>query len=431
MAKDPTPRSPVVRDMPFHNLSSENPKRIVERAVTDGKITPDDASLLLEYVTERRATRALSPGRVNKILYNLLLWRKFVPKPFRDHTITDLYAAAEQLMSRKAPDGTELAKNTVSDTVAIFKPFYSWMIEEGYCTIPEKKLRAIKRPPVDKMTKTAEDILSPEEVEQLLLACTSSRDRALVHLMYEGGFRVGEIGNLQWRHIRFDETGAVVNVDFKTGKPRYVRLVMAKQPLAAWKKDHPDARPDAFVFLDRFGRPVKYPAVVKQLQRLVDRAGIRKHITPHTLRHSRITHLIREGKMGESVIKLMMWGSVDTDMFSTYLHLTGGDIDQQISEAYGLVDKKATNGKRIEPRQCPRCGEVNSPTAKFCAECGMSLTPEAAAEVTDYESIAASMYAGKATALPALSDADRMAIARMVAEEIMKSQKRQKRSPAA
>lgn len=385
MAKEHSKGSVTERTIPFHNGLAEDSKRIVERALHNGQITQDDAALLREYVTERRAIKSLTPGRVNKILYNLLLWRKFIPKPFRDHTIADLYEGTEQLISRKLPDGTDISKNTVSDTVAIFKPFYAWMIEEGYSSIPEKKLKAIKRPPIDRMTKTADDILSPTEVEAILNACTSSRDRALLHMLYEGGFRVGEIGQLRWRDIKFDENGAVINVDFKTGKPRYIRLVMAKQPLAAWKKDHPRASPDAYVFLDRAGNPMGYPAILKQIARIVTRAGIGKHVTPHTFRHSRITHLIQEGKLRESVIKLMMWGSTDTDMFSTYLHLTGGDIDRQINEAYGLVDKKATNGRRLEPRQCPRCGEINSPTAKFCAECGLQLTEEAAAEVDRLE----------------------------------------------
>ncbi len=370
------------RTMPFHSLG-DDAKSIVERATRDGRITPDDGALLREYVTERRAEKHLSPGRVNKILYNLLLWRKFIQKPFRDHSITDIHEGISEMLTKKTPDGKTISQNTLYDTVAIFKPFYFWMIDAGYSTIPEKKLRAIKRPPIDKMTKTADDLLSPEEIEAILSACSSARDRALIHLLYEGGFRIGEIGNLRWGDIKFDDNGAVVNVNFKTGKPRYIRLVMAKQVLATWKKDHPDARQDAYVFLDRSGSPIQYYAVLKQVQRLVKRAGITKHVTPHTFRHSRITHLIREGRMNESVIKLIMWGSTDTDMFSTYLHLTGGDIDQQVNEAYGLVDKKASREKRIEPRQCSRCGEINSPVAKFCAECGMSLTAEAAAEV-DY-----------------------------------------------
>lgn len=420
MAKELTNGSLTERTMPFHSLG-DDAKSIVERATREGRITPDDGALLREYITERRAEKHLSPGRVNKILYNLLLWRKFIPKPFRDHTITDIHEGISELLTKKSPDGKILSQNTLYDTVAIFKPFYFWMIDAGYSSIPEKKLRAIKRPPIDKMTKTADDLLSPDEIEAIISACTSSRDRALIHVLYEGGFRIGEVGNLKWGDIKFDDGGAIVNVNFKTGKPRYIRLVMSKQVLSTWKKDHPDARTDAYVFLDRSGKPVNYYAVLKQMQRIVQRAGITKHVTPHTFRHSRITHLIREGKMNESVIKLIMWGSTDTDMFSIYLHLTGGDIDRQINEAYGLVDKKAPQEKRLEPRQCSRCGEINSPLAKFCAECGLSLTEEAAVEVDRLEVESERYYA---TMTPQERDAVEDRIAEKVAAKLAARKKK-------
>lgn len=384
MANGNTNGSLSERTMPFHSLG-EDAKSILERATREGRITQDDAGLLREYITERRAEKSLSPGRVIKILYNMLLWKKFISKPFRDHTITDVHEGINELLTKKTPDGQTLSQNTLYDTVSIFKPFYFWMIDEGYSSIPEKKLRAIKRPPLNKMTKTADDLLSPDEIEAIIGVCTNSRDRALIHVLYEGGFRIGEVGNLKWGDIKFDDGGAIVNVNFKTGKPRYIRLVMSKQVLSTWKKDHPDARADTYVFLDRYGAPVNYYAVLKQLQRIVKRAGITRRVTPHTFRHSRITHLIKEGRMNESVIKLIMWGSTDTDQFSTYLHLTGGDIDRQVNEAYGLVDKKTSNEKRLEPRQCSRCGEINSPLAKFCAQCGLSLTEEAVAEVDRLE----------------------------------------------
>lgn len=396
--------------MPFHSLG-EDAKSILERATREGRITQDDAALLREYITQRRAKKHLSPGRVIKIIYNMLLWKKFISKPFREHTITDLYDGIDELLTKKTPDGQTLSQNTLYDTVSILKPFYFWMIGAGYSSIPEKDLREIKRPPIDKMTKTAEDIITPEEVEKIITACTSARDRALIHLLYEGGFRIGEIGQLRWKDVKFDDGGAVVNVDFKTGKPRYIRLVMAKQVLAAWKKDHPDARADAYVFLDRSGKPVNYYALLKQVQRIVQRAGITRHVTPHSFRHSRITHLMTEGRVRESVIKLMMWGSTDTDMFSTYLHLTGGDIDRQINEAYGLVDKKASQEKRLEPRQCSRCGEINSPVAKFCAQCGLQLTEDAIAEVDRLEVESERYYA-------AMTPQERDAVEDRIAEKV-------------
>ena len=106
---------------------------------------------------------------MNKILFQLLLWRRFVP-PFRENTIQNIYTGLEALRSHKQEGGSPFSKNTLHDTVAIFKPFYQWMIDEGIPSIPEKKLRQIRTPPADTMTKTAASLLTKEEVEAMIRA---------------------------------------------------------------------------------------------------------------------------------------------------------------------------------------------------------------------------------------------------------------------
>ena len=81
--------------------------------------------------------------------------------------------------------------------------------------------------------------------------------------------------------------------------------------------------------------------------------GISHPITPHTFRHSRITPLIQEG-VNESVIKLMMWGNLSTDMFRTYAHLTNADIDGPFWRFPECpCGKKKPRGLR--PVVCPTC----------------------------------------------------------------------------
>jgi molybdenum cofactor biosynthesis enzyme MoaA len=142
------------------------------------------------------------------------------------------------------------------------------------------------------------------------------------------------------------------------------------------------------VFVTENKTPLTHGSISMQLKRLAKRAGVEKHVTPHIFRHSRITHLIKE-KVSESVIKLMMWGSLNTEMFQTYAHLTGSDIDSEILRTYGIsVDKKnQENGhERLEPRQCKGCFAINSPTSHFCSHCGRSLTEEAIASETQMQS---------------------------------------------
>jgi len=105
-----------------------------------------------------------------------------------------------------------------------------------------------------------------------------------------------------------NDTGIVVIVTFKTMKPRYVRLVMAKEHLIKWKSDYPEKNTDdALVSINERRKTMTHAAVTRQLNRLAKRASITKDVFPHIFRHSRITHLIQQG-VKESVIKLMMWG---------------------------------------------------------------------------------------------------------------------------
>lgn len=56
-------------------------------------------------------------------------------------------------------------------------------------------------------------------------ACTRNSDRAIIMMLYEGGFRIGEIGGVKWGDLTFDKWGVIASVNFKIGKPRYVHHV--------------------------------------------------------------------------------------------------------------------------------------------------------------------------------------------------------------
>lgn len=355
---------------------------ILKNGVEEGRITADDAALIREFTGEAVATSQISPARKYKIVYILVGWRRFIG-PFRENEIADLFTSVERLRAARKDDGEpEFKKNTIADYVRFLKRFHLWMIENGYSTVPEKKVKKIKAPAYDTATKSAEMLLEPEEVRRMIEACTSSRDRTLVAMLYEGGFRAGELGNLKWGQVKFTDWNVVINTDFKTGKGRYIPLVMAREYLAQWRNDYPrTVTPDANVFLNNLKQPLQYQGFVKQLKIIATRAGVEKKITPHIFRHSRITHLIREGYK-ESVIKKIMWGNLATEMFQTYAHLVDADIDDEIAAQNGIKPLEAKEkAECLEPRQCPRCFTVNPPTHDHCSKCGYALTLQAVEDV--------------------------------------------------
>ena len=376
-----TARTPRALDNDaFHQIKPDYPERSFSKALQAALITQRDETLIRAFVAEMQASRNTSIKRANKLTYTLVGWRRFIG-PYDQNDMAAIYSGIAALKVGINKRGTRFMKNTITDHIIILKQFYLWLVENEYVAIPEKKLRNLIPPQHEKMTKVASDLLSPEEVTAMVNACYRSSDRALIMMLYEGGFRIGEIGIMKWGDLSFDKWGVVVNVNFKTNKPRYVRLVMAREYLAKWKNDY-TIRPitgDMPVFITDHRNPLTHGSVSLQLKRIARRAGIEKHITPHIFRHSRITHMIKEG-VSESVIKLMMWGSVTTSMFQTYAHLTGKDIDNEILRTYGITDNEtgeALQERRLEPVQCQHCRHINAPMSGFCNLCGRSLSEEA------------------------------------------------------
>jgi len=72
-----------------------------------------------------------------------------------------------------------------------------------------------------------------------------------------------------------------------------------------------------------------------------------------------------------------------SDMPSTYVHLSGRDVDNALLQLYGL--KKQDHGEKdtLTPRLCPRCEYTNAATSSRCDKCGMILDPKKAMEIQE------------------------------------------------
>ena len=154
---------------------------------------------------------------------------------------------------------------------------------------------------------------------------------------------------------------------------------MAREYLSTWHDDYP-FMPEgkSLVFLTSRGRPLQYAGVAKQIREIAERVNIRKNITPHLFRHSRITHLLQQGYSIQT-IKLMMWGSLSTDMISVYAHLSSRDVDAEVLERNGIHVPHQKPVNTVPVHQCPHCHSINGPTSNFCHVCGRPLNAAATA----------------------------------------------------
>jgi site-specific recombinase XerD len=171
--------------------------------------------------------------------------------------------------------------------------------------------------PFGKRPKKLPCVLSPEEVGRLLDATQPGRERVMVQTAYACGLRLEELLHLQATDI--DSSRMVVHV--RQGKGRKDRLVPLSlqllEELRAYWRCH---RPRTWLFPNRSGEgPLHAGTMQRQFRRVVQRAGLRKPATMHTLRHSFATHLLEAGVDVLTLQKLLGHSQLSTT--ALYLHL--------------------------------------------------------------------------------------------------------------
>jgi integrase/recombinase XerD len=169
--------------------------------------------------------------------------------------------------------------------------------------------------------------LSRDEVNRLLDAGDPDdrlywRDRALLEFAYASGVRVSELTGIKTRDLDAEDGLAVV-----FGKGAKERIVpvgrAALQAIEIYVRETrprlAGARSQAVLFLNARGGPLSRMGVWKILRGWVDRAGIQKRVTPHTLRHSFATHLL-EGGADLAAVQEML-GHADISTTQIYTHV--------------------------------------------------------------------------------------------------------------
>src|SRR3990170_1809035 len=83
-----------------------------------------------------------------------------------------------------------------------------------------------------------EEILTEDDIKKLVESANNLRDKAFILVLYESGCRIGEILSLRIRNVQFDDYGAALIVNGKTGDRR-VRIILSAPKLASWIEYHP------------------------------------------------------------------------------------------------------------------------------------------------------------------------------------------------
>jgi len=317
-------------------------------------------------------SEGLSEARVVKYLQSLRKIAEWLGKDFDKATKEDIERFVKRL------ERSDYSAWTKHDYKVALKRFYRWLNGGDYP--PEVKW--IKTTLKSKDSILPEDLLTEDEVMKLVDSADSLRDKAFIITLYESGARIGELGSMRLRDVSFKQGYATLMLKGKTGSRRVI-VVAAMPYLQAWMENHPlksEFESPLWVNMGTVNRykAMSYPALAKVLKVAARKAGLKKRVTPHKLRHSRATFLAK--KITEAQMNQLFGWKQGSEMPSIYVHLSGRDIDDAILGVYGL--KKVKDEKpKLTPRICPRCNATNAYDAKFCSKCGLALDVKAAFEM--------------------------------------------------
>lgn len=336
-----------------------------------GAIRKDDAVLIKRYLDEC-VTNGLSQGSAKTSASYLASVARQCPG-LQTMDTPSAQAALSHIRQNMKP-------NSARRAFGIFRGFIRWMHDEKVNTgIDMNKIQKVKSPKPDLTTKKASDMLSGEEITKLIEAAGNDRDRAMIAMMFEGSLRPVEVSAAIWGDLNFDKYGCQFTTSKKTGKPRYIRLIMAAPYLLAWKNRSPtpvSGDDPIFVSFKSPHQQLTRGGIYANFMFILKKSGIKKKVSPYCLRHSRITAMIRD-EIPDSIVKKQAWGSLSSNMLATYAHLIDTDVDRVLLTRAGIITDAEKKDDSLKPRQCPICGKIHTPTSRFCDECGTSLTEEA------------------------------------------------------
>jgi integrase/recombinase XerD len=166
-------------------------------------------------------------------------------------------------------------------------------------------------------------VLSEQEVASMIRAASNARDRAIMELLYGCGLRVSELTGLNVEDVHLNQSYLKC-----MGKGAKERIVPMGSHAVAAVREHLSERQAGTraraLFCDRAGRRLSRIVVWQVVKRLARAAGIKRSLSPHTLRHSFATHLLERGADLRVVQELLGHASVVTTQL--YTHLSRGHL---------------------------------------------------------------------------------------------------------
>jgi len=180
---------------------------------------------------------------------------------------------------------------------------------------PQTKIHnlSLERP---KKSRILPSVLSQEEVLRIIQYTQNIKHRAILTLLYSCGLRIGELINLKLIDFHIDRKQLIVKKG-KGRKDRYVSLADSFLPLLS--NYYHSYKPTIYFVEGQNGGKYSAESIRSFLRKSCKKAGIRKPVTPHTLRHSYATHLLENGVALRYIQTLLGHSKPETTMIYTHV----------------------------------------------------------------------------------------------------------------
>ncbi|GAA3613686.1 site-specific tyrosine recombinase XerD [Secundilactobacillus similis] len=214
------------------------------------------------------------------------------------------------------------ARSTVTRMVSTLRRFFRYLVQnEQLTTDPMTEIRSPKQ------GQHLPAVLTVDEVTALLDAPDTTtkygiRDRTILEVMYATGLRVSELVHLKMSDLHLD-MGLIQTI----GKGNKERIMPIGDVAIDWidrylNESRPKLlkqRQSPYLFLNAHGSGLSRQSIWQKIQQYVSVAGISKHVTPHTLRHSFATHILENGADLRIVQELLGHSDISTTQIYTHI----------------------------------------------------------------------------------------------------------------
>ncbi|MEM4391845.1 MAG: tyrosine-type recombinase/integrase [Candidatus Nitrosotenuis sp.] len=254
-------------------------EKCMERELAKIEGDPCNSKILTRYYKVRSSQVKIATIIAEFVRLNEM--SRILAKKFEDVTVQDIEDLIFKIDSKKNAD------NTKNKYRKVLKAFYRWM--KG-CSPREypSEVRWITLKKVPLVTVTPQDLISFDECIRISEFSGNLRDKALIQCKLDAGCRIGEILTPKIGEVEFNENGAIIYTDGKTGNQPII-LTWSAKILAVWLNNHPfKNNPDAPLWpVSSCNKPryLSYAAARAAFINCTRRAGLKKRIWFHLLKH--------------------------------------------------------------------------------------------------------------------------------------------------